>query len=83
MLVTDTSHLRMNLKDYIASVSEDDETIIINCGSGKAVVMIPLEEYNSLKESSQKSAATESSIVAEDEEMKQYDPGFELNLNPL
>ena len=45
--------------------------------------MIPLEEYNSLKESSQKSAATESSIVAEDEEMQQYDPGFELNLNPL
>ena len=83
MLVTDTSHLRMNLKDYSASVSEDDETIISNCGSGKAVVMIPLEEYNSLKESSQKSAATESSIVAEDEEMQQYDPGFELNMNPL
>ena len=37
-------------KDYMDSVIDDCETVIINRGNNKGVVMISLEEYNSLKE---------------------------------
>ncbi len=42
--------LRANLKSYIDSVINDYDTVIIKRGKGKGVVMISLDEYNSLKE---------------------------------
>ncbi len=41
---------RANLKDYMDTVIDDYDTLIINRPSGKAVVMISLDEYNSIKE---------------------------------
>ena len=41
---------RANLKGYIDSVIEDCDTVIINRGNDTGVVLISLEEYNSLKE---------------------------------
>ena len=42
--------LRNNLKNYIDSVIEDSDTVIINRHGGTGVVIISLDEYNSLKE---------------------------------
>ena len=42
--------LRANLKSYIDAVIDDYDTVVINRGNGKGVVMISLDEYNSLKD---------------------------------
>lgn len=44
------SDLKQNLKAYINSVIEDSDTVIINRGKGTGVVLMSLEEYNSIKE---------------------------------
>jgi antitoxin YefM len=48
MLTTTISDFRKNVKKYINAVSEDFETLIINRGKDQGVVMISLEEYNSM-----------------------------------
>lgn len=45
MLVANVSEVRKNLKHYIDSVADNNDTLIIN-GNGKTVVMISLEDYN-------------------------------------
>ena len=50
MRTANYTDLRTNLKSYIDSVIDDYDTIVINRGNGKGVVMISLDEYNSLKE---------------------------------
>ena len=50
MRTANYTDLRANLKGYIDSVVDDCDTVIINRGNGKGVVMISLDEYNSLKE---------------------------------
>lgn len=49
MKVANVSDLRKNLKTYIDYVAETSDTLIVN-GNGKSVVMISLEDYNSLDE---------------------------------
>ncbi|MEN9340255.1 MAG: hypothetical protein RIQ62_1567 [Bacteroidota bacterium] len=48
MLTTTISDFRKNVKKYMNAVSEDFETLIINRGKDQGVVMISLEEYNSM-----------------------------------
>ena len=50
MRTANYTDLRANLKGYIDSVIDDCDTVIINRGNGTGVVMISLDEYNSLKE---------------------------------
>ena len=50
MKTANYTDLRANLKGYIDSVIDDCDTVFINRGNGTGVVMISLEEYNSLKE---------------------------------
>lgn len=50
MKTANYSDLRTNLKGYIDSVIEDSDTVIVNRGKGKGVVLISLEEYNAMKE---------------------------------
>ena len=50
MRTANYTDLRANLKGYIDSVIDDYDTVVINRGNGKGVVMISLDEYNSLKE---------------------------------
>ncbi len=45
MLVANVSEVRKNLKHYINSVSDNNDTLVIN-GNGKTVIMISLEDYN-------------------------------------
>ena len=48
MLTATISDFRKNIKKYLDSVTTNFETLIINRGKDSAVVLISLEEYNSL-----------------------------------
>lgn len=50
MRTANYTDLRANLKGYIDAVIDDYDTVIVNRGNGKGVVMISLDEYNSMKE---------------------------------
>ena len=48
MLTTTISDFRKNIKKYLDSVTDNFETLIINRGKDSGVVVISLDEYNSL-----------------------------------
>lgn len=48
MLTTTISDFRKNIKRYLDRVTENFETLIINRGKDNGVVVISLDEYNSL-----------------------------------
>ncbi len=48
MLSTNISDFRKDIKNYLKKVSEEFETLIINRGKDNGVVVISLDEYNSL-----------------------------------
>lgn len=48
MLTTTISDFRKDIKRYLDRVTEDFETLIINRGKDTGVVIISLDEYNSL-----------------------------------
>ncbi len=50
MKAANYSEFRVDLKGYLDSVEDDNETIIIKRKSGKGAVLISLEEYNSMME---------------------------------
>jgi len=49
MLTTTLSDFRKDIKSYLDQVTQSFETLIINRGKDTGVVVISLEEYNSLK----------------------------------
>ena len=49
MLTTTISDFRKDIKRYLDRVTENFETLIINRGKDSGVVIISLDEYNSLK----------------------------------
>jgi len=49
MLTTTISDFRKDIKRYLDSVTKNFETLIINRGKDTGVVIISLEEYNSMK----------------------------------
>lgn len=48
MVTTTLSDFRKHIKKYLDRVTDDFETLIINRGKDSGVVIISLEEYNSL-----------------------------------
>lgn len=48
MLTASVSDFRKDIKKYFDSVSKNFETLIINRGKKSGIVVISLEEYNSL-----------------------------------
>ena len=48
MLTTTLTEFRRNIKKYLDDVIDNFETLIINRGKDSGVVVISLEEYNSL-----------------------------------
>jgi antitoxin YefM len=48
MLTTTISDFRKDIKRYLDRVTENFETLIINRGKDKGVVIMSLDEYNSL-----------------------------------
>ncbi|MDA3905355.1 MAG: type II toxin-antitoxin system Phd/YefM family antitoxin [Bacteroidales bacterium] len=49
MLTTTISDFRKDIKRYLDSVTNNFETLIINRGKDSGVVVISLDEYNSLR----------------------------------
>lgn len=49
MLTTTLSDFRKDIKRYLDSVTQNVETLIINRGKDTGVVIMSLNEYNSLK----------------------------------
>ena len=72
MRTANYTDLRTNLKVYIDAVIDDCDTIIVNRGNGTGVVMISLDEYNSLKETEyiMSSPATMEAIRKGEKEIK-------------
>ncbi len=50
MIAANYSEFRSDLKKYLDSVEDNNETLIIKRKTGKGAVVISLEEYNSLIE---------------------------------
>lgn len=48
MLTATLSDFRRNIKKYLDNVTNNFETLIINRGKGTGVVIMSLDEYNSL-----------------------------------
>jgi antitoxin YefM len=48
MVVTNISDFRKDIKSYFDKVSKNFETLIINRGKDSGIVVMSLEEYNSL-----------------------------------
>ncbi|WP_299668454.1 type II toxin-antitoxin system Phd/YefM family antitoxin [uncultured Polaribacter sp.] len=48
MITATISDFRKDIKRYLTKVTENFETLIINRGKSSGVVVISLEEYNSL-----------------------------------
>ena len=56
MLAVNYSTIRNNLKDYCDRVTNENETVIVTRKDEKNVVIISLEEYNSLSKAARNSA---------------------------
>jgi len=50
MIAANFSEFRSELKRFLDSVEDDNETLIIKRKTGKGTVMISLDEYNSIME---------------------------------
>ena len=48
MIITSVSEFRKDIKSYLDRVSKNFETLIINRGKDSGIVVMSLEEYNSL-----------------------------------
>lgn len=48
MIITTVSDFRKDIKTYLDKVSKHFETLIINRGKDSGIVVLSLEEYNSL-----------------------------------
>ncbi len=72
MRTTNYLELRNNLKSYLDRVINDNELLIIHRSGDESVVIISLEEYNSIKETEyiMKSPAMMDIIRKGDEEIK-------------
>ncbi len=50
MIAANFSEFRTQLKKYLDSVEDNNETLIVKRKTGKGTVMISLDEYNSIME---------------------------------
>ena len=84
MKTANYTDLRNNLKSYIDTVIDDSDTVIINRGSGKGVVLMSLDEYNALKETEyiMSSPKTMEEIRVGEEDLKKG-KGIEIDINKL
>ncbi len=50
MRTANFTDFRANLKGYMDSIINDSDTLVINRGNGRGIVMMSLDEYNAIKE---------------------------------
>jgi len=81
MLTTTLSDFRKDIKKYLDNVTSNFETLLINRGKDSGVVIISLEEYNSLQATQHElsSALNEKRLDSAINKLKQSD-SFEKDL---
>ena len=80
MRTANYSDLRQNLKTYIDSVIEDSDTVIINRGGGAGVVLMSLDEYNSIKETEYFNKSVDKYINLTNRLLRRFYRGFSNDL---
>ena len=84
MRTANYTDFRANLKDYIDSVINDGDTVIINRGKDTGVVLISLEEYNALKETEYIMASPEMmEIIRQGDEEIKNGSGVKIDIENL
>ncbi len=75
MLITSVSDFRKDIKSYLDRVAKNFETLIINRGKDSGIVIMSLEEYNSLMATSHElsSRKNEKRLDTAIEKLKQGD----------
>lgn len=84
MITANYTDFRSNMKTYMDSVVNDCDTVVINRGKGNGVVMMSLDEYNSLKETEyiMSSEQVMNDIRKGEKDLKEG-KGIEVNLEEL
>ena len=84
MRTANYTDFRTNLKSYMDAVIDDCDTVIINRGKDTGVVLISLEEYNSMKETEyiMSSPETMEAIRKGDDDIKN-DKGIKVDIDDL
>ncbi|AMC10284.1 prevent-host-death protein [Lutibacter profundi] len=82
MITTTISDFRKDIKDYFNRVTENFETLIINRGKNTGVVVISLEEYNSLI-TTQHEMSSEKNRARLDSAIEKFKKGDSFNKNLL
>jgi len=82
MITTTISDFRKDIKDYLNRVTENFETLIINRGKNSGVVVISLEEYNSLI-TTQHEMSSEKNKARLDSAIEKFKKGDSFNKNIL
>tara|TARA_R110001583_G_scaffold69070_2_gene195985 strand:- start:229 stop:480 length:252 start_codon:yes stop_codon:yes gene_type:complete len=82
MITTSISDFRKDIKDYFNRVTENFETLIINRGKNSGVVVISLEEYNSLI-TTQHEMSSEKNKIRLDSAIEKFKKGDSFNKNLL
>lgn len=77
MLTTTLSDFRKDIKSYFDRVTEGFDTLIINRGKDTGVVIISLEEYNSLR-STQHELSSRKNQLRLDESIESLKEGKKL-----
>lgn len=82
MIIANISDFRKDIKSYLDKVSKNFETLIINRGKDSGIVVMSLEEYNSLTSTNYElsSKKNESRLDRAIEKLKTKD-SFEKDLN--
>ena len=81
MLIASVSDFRKDIKTYLDKVAKNFETLIINRGKDSGIVIMSLEEYNSLMATNHElsSKANEMRLDSAIDKLKSQD-SFEKNL---
>jgi len=82
MITTTISDFRKDIKDYFNRVTDNFETLIINRGKNSGVVVISLEEYNSLI-TTQHEMSSEKNKVRLDSAIEKFKKGDSFDKNLL
>jgi antitoxin YefM len=82
MITTTISDFRKDIKDYLNRVTDNFETLIINRGKNSGVVVISLEEYNSLI-TTQHEMSSEKNKIRLDSAIEKFKKGDSFNKNLL